>query len=588
MTQPLPCSSQPLTGPSGGVSARSGGSRVQPLPANYAENHPEIYSTPASLDPASALELESSARAALIERLLAIGTALSSATDLDALLKLILTKSREITNSDAGSVYLVDRSAPERPHLLFKVAQNDSQPNLSFQEVAIPLTQTSLAGYVAMTGNSLNIADAYNLLPGVPYQINQAFDQVSHYRTCSMLVLPMQNQEREIIGVLQLINRKTAPNLAITPETAQQITVPYSAWEERIIRSLASQAAISIERNHLQQSIEDLFEGFVRASVQIIEARDPCTSGHSERVAELTVRLAQEVNTLSGGCLCDLHFDARQLQEIRYAALLHDFGKVGVPEAILGKCKKLYPHQLEVIHYRFALAQRGLELDCARARVAHLVDPSACPVCAVSAQPADTEPEQRLQTELARLEHYWQLLLEVNEPRVLAADSVSKIQQQLQELATYCFRGVDDQLQSLLSKAELEQLLVDRGTLTAAEREAVQAHVSHTYEFLKRIPWTRTLKQVPEIAYSHHEKLDGSGYPLGLKADEIPIQTQMMTIADIYDALTAGDRPYKQGMPLERTLSILRQDAHQNRLNADLVDLFIQRQVFEVLTPTLD
>ncbi|MGQ9870973.1 GAF and HD-GYP domain-containing protein [Leptodesmis sp.] len=339
----------------------------------------------------------------------------------------------------------------------------------------MPVTEKSLAGYVAMTGKTLNLPDAYSLAEDAPYQLDRSFDQRIAYRTCSILVLPMQNQKGETIGVLQLINRKLAPDLVITVENASAITQPFSDWEERVVRSLASQAAISIERNHLQESIEHLFEGFVRASVQIIETRDPCTSGHSEPVAALTVRLAQEVNSVATGALASIHFGDRQIQEIRYAALLHDFGKVGVPEAILVKAKKLYPLQLEVIKGRFALAQRTLEIDCVQ-----------------------------------------------------------------------------------------------------------------TYEFLKRIPWTQELQNVPMIAYGHHEKLDGSGYPRGLKESDIPIQSQIMAIADIYDALTAGDRPYKSGLPVARVLRILQQEAAHNKLNPELVELFEQRQVFAILERPLE
>src|SRR4028118_929821 len=244
-----------------------------------------------SLSPLVTLESKelldvSAERVDLIEQLLAIGTALSSSNDLGELLNLILSKSREITYSDAGSVYLIDRSNGA-PKLLFKVAQNDSIPSNSFQEFAMPLTQKSLAGYVALTGESLNLPDAYNLPLGVPYQLDRSFDTTMPYRTRSVLVLPMQDQDGEVIGVLQLINRKVKADVVFTPENAMDVTQPYSEWEERIVRSLASQAAISIERNQLQQSTENLFEGFVRASVQIIEARDPTTSGHSERVAEL-------------------------------------------------------------------------------------------------------------------------------------------------------------------------------------------------------------------------------------------------------------------------------------------------------------
>lgn len=540
--------------------------------------------------------LEASAeRVELIEQLLAIGTALSSSNDLTELLHLILSKSREITFSDAGSLYLIDRS--DTPHkLLFKISQNDSLPNAPFQEFAMPLTHRSLAGYVALTGQSLNLPDAYQLPPGVPYQLDRSFDTTMPYRTCSVLVLPMQDQDREIIGVLQLINRKVKPNIVLTTENAMELTQPYSEWEERIVRSLASQAAISIERNHLQESIENLFEGFVRASVQIIEARDPTTSGHSERVAELTVRLSEEASSISVGPLRSIHFSDRQIQEIRYAALLHDFGKVGIPEAILGKRKKLYPEQLELIRHRFALARRTLEMECAQTKFKYLLEhpshehrddaSSGCSHCQ-SLKQFDSQLAQTIET----LNYYWEFIQELNEPDVVLRRDVQAFSEetaaQLAGLAQYTYRDIDGVTKPLISEAEMAQLLIPRGTLTTQERLGIEAHVTHTYHFLKRIPWTKHLKDVPIIAYGHHEKLDGTGYPQGLKQDEISIQSQMLTIADIYDALTASDRPYKRRLPLDTALKILRQEAAKNKINSDLVELFEQRQVFSVVGHTL-
>lgn len=528
-------------------------------------------------------------RAELIEQLLAIGMALSSASDLEEILSLILTKSREITCSDAGSVYLI---APrlEKPSLLFKVAQNFSKPGVSFSELAMPVAANSLAGYVATTGKTLNLPDAYSLPADAPYQLDRSFDQHIAYRTCSILVLPMQNQQGETIGVLQLINRKLGADLIITADNAPEITQPFSEWEERVVRSLASQAAISIERNHLQDSIENLFEGFVKAAVQIIETRDPCTSGHSERVAELTVRLSQEVNSVQAGALASIYFGDRQIQEIRYAALLHDFGKVGVPEAILVKAKKLYPLQLEVIKGRFALAQRTLEMDCVQAKYDHLLahstpvatavpEATQCAQCQVLAQ-----LDANLSTAIAQLNHYWSILLAANEPKMFAEEPLLH----LKELAQYTYRDIDGHYRPLLTSEEVEQLLVHRGNLTALERQAIQSHVIHTYEFLKRIPWTQELQNVPAIAYGHHEKLDGTGYPRGLKQADIPIQSQIMAIADIYDALTAGDRPYKTGLSMARALKLLKQEATHNKLNSDLVELFEQRQVFAVLGHSLN
>ncbi|MEG3893806.1 HD domain-containing phosphohydrolase [Microcoleus sp. Z1_A1] len=524
----------------------------------------------------------------LIEKLLDIGAALSSAQDLGDLLNLILSKSREITYSDAGSVYLVDHS-DDTSKLLFKVAQNASKPSLSFKEFALPLTDKSLAGYVAITGQSLNLSDAYDLPPGVPYRLDSSFDRDIDYRTCSVMVLPMQNRQGETIGVLQLINRKTKPDTVLTADNAWEATQQYSEWEERIVRSLASQAAISIERNQLQDSIEHLFEGFVKASVQVIEARDPCTYGHSERVAALTVRLSEEVNTVSSGRLRSIYFNNRQIQELRYAALLHDFGKIGVPEAVLTKQKKLYPAQLEIIRHRFGLAQRTMEMECVQSKYKYLLEhstyrkhPSQEPEC------AQCQQIEQLDTKLAeaktRLAEYWEVLLEANEPHILAAEPLA----QLREISRQTYRDIDGAKKPLLNSDEILQLMVSRGNLTPEERSEIESHVTHTYEFLKQIPWTKDLKNVPDIAYGHHEKLDGTGYPRGLNKSEIPIQAQLMTIADIYDALTAGDRPYKRALRTEAAMKILRQEAAHNKINADLLELFDHRQVFSVLGHSLD
>ncbi|MDS3862043.1 HD domain-containing phosphohydrolase [Thermosynechococcaceae cyanobacterium BACA0444] len=515
----------------------------------------------------------------LVTELLAVGIALSATDNLTDLLTLILTKSREITCSDAGSVFLVDRQA-HPPNLWFKTAQNDTHPELSLHEFFIPLNAESLVGYVALTGEILNIADAYEISPAETYQFNRSFDDNLSYRTRSVLVIPMQNTEGEIIGVLQLLNRKIRADIKITPDNASDVTVAYSHWEEAILRSLASQAAVSIERNHLLESIEKLFEGFVTASVQAIEARDKITAGHSERVADLTLSLAQEVNQQAGvGGFGGAWFDQRQLQELRYAALLHDFGKVGVPEVILSKEKKLYPLQLEIIRQRFHFVRRTLELECNQAKLDYLQanphhDPDAgtCDHCQQLRQ-----FDHQLQAQLQELDRYWQVIEIANEPKVLAEEPLGI----LQELTSWQYKDINGRLQPLVTMAELEQLLVRRGNLTPQERLAIESHVTHTYEFLRRIPWTSDLKNVPIIAYGHHERLNGQGYPLGIA--DIPLQTQMLTVADIYDALTAADRPYKKSLPVGVALKILHQEAESNQLNRDLVLLFEQKQVYQVL-----
>jgi HD-GYP domain-containing protein (c-di-GMP phosphodiesterase class II) len=529
-----------------------------------------------------------STESTIVGQLLEVGQALSGSHGLAELLEMILTSSRHITASDAGSVYLVDRSKASA-ELVFKVAQNDSLPITSFQESRISLTTQSLAGYVATTGQSLNITDAYDLDQALPYRIDPSFDRDFGYRTVSVLVLPMKNQEGETIGVLQLINRKQQPDTRISQANAISTTQSYSTWEEQIITALASQAAISIERNHLQESIENLFAGFIRAAVQVIESRDPPTAGHSERVADLTVGLAQATHNVAAGSLGSIFFTDRQFQEIRYASLLHDFGKVGVPEAILGKERKLYPAQLQSIEQRLAILQSQWQLSCAQAKFQIGIPHQAsndCPHCHHQ-QRLDVE----LQAKLDRLHQHWELVKRLDDPQVNFVpgllDSIESISHDLQELSQWQYVDLQGHSQPILTAIEIDQLMIPRGSLTLAERKQIEAHVVHTYDFLKQIPWTKNLQNVPEIAGSHHEKLNGSGYPRGLQAAEIPIQSQMMAIADIYDALTANDRPYKPKFSIDRSLSILRQEAESHKINADLLDLFEQQQVYRVVGHSL-
>jgi HD-GYP domain-containing protein (c-di-GMP phosphodiesterase class II) len=538
--------------------------------------------------PVDRRSISRSTESTIVAQLLEVGQALSGSHDLAELLEMILTSSRLITNSDAGSVYLVDQSE-SNSELVFKVAQNDSLPITSFQESRISLATQSLAGYVATTGQSLNIADAYDLDSVLPYRIDPSFDRDFGYRTVSVLVLPMTNQEGETIGVLQLINRKQQPDTRIYQANAIDATQSYSSWEEQIITALASQAAISIERNHLQESIENLFAGFIRAAVQVIESRDPPTAGHSERVADLTVALAQATHNVAAGSLGSIFFTDRQFQEIRYASLLHDFGKVGVPEAILGKERKLYPAQLASIEQRLAILQSQWQLSCAQAKfqmgIPHQAS-SNCPHCHHQ-QRLDVE----LQGKLDRLHQHWELVKKLDDPQVnfvpALLDSIESISHDLQELSHWQYIDLQGHPQPILTAVEIEQLMIPRGSLTLTERKQIEAHVVHTYDFLEQIPWTKHLQNVPAIAGAHHEKLNGSGYPRGVKAADIPIQSQMMAIADIYDALTANDRPYKPKFSIDRSLSILRQEAESHKINADLLNLFEQQQVYRVVGHSL-
>jgi HD-GYP domain-containing protein (c-di-GMP phosphodiesterase class II) len=505
-----------------------------------------------------------------LSELNAIGIRLSGESNPRFLLETILSKAREITNSDAGSLYIVEERG-EAPYLRFALAQNDSVA-VPFRTATLPLTGTSIVGHVALTGELINVADAYMPPADAPFTINRRFDDEAGYRTKSMLVVPMRTPQGQTIGALQLINCKDDRDARLTaPADVERHVRAYGPRHEKLAGSLASQAAVAIYNRRLYLSIRELFEGFVKASVTAIEARDPTTSGHSFRVADLTVALAEVVDRCETGPYRGLRFRDDEVMELRYASLLHDFGKVGVREHVLVKAKKLYPADLDRIRHRVELLKRGLALRTERAKLDRAL-----------ARAADyAEHAARLDADLAaaltELDRHLDLVGVANEPTMQAQTFVGEILR----LASQTWDDADGTPRTVLTPEEARVLAIPRGSLTDAERVAIQQHVVHTFQFLTQIPWTKELRRVPEIARAHHEKLDGSGYPHGVRADEIPVQSRMMAIADIYDALTASDRPYKKALRAEEALTILDAERRAGALDGALLDLFIEARVFE-------
>jgi len=507
-----------------------------------------------------------------LEELNQVGMALSTIRDHSVLMDMILGKSRELSRSDAGSLYLLDEIPGVGKVLRWKLAQNSSI-EVDFEEKILPITKKSLAGFVALTGQTLVIDDAYDLPPDAEYSINRSFDTENHYLTRSMLVFPMKNHSGETIGVLQLINRKRPGTVEkLTAETVPDEVIPFDQHTIDLMQSLAGQAAIAVENNFLYDSIERLFEGFVTAAVTAIEQRDPTTSGHSFRVADLTVALAKTVDKLDNGLFSQVHFSSDQLKEIRYASLLHDFGKVGVREQVLVKSKKLYPLQLDVIRLRFDYVIKAVETRFTKMKMDHLLRHGRDGFEEVSARLDNTMAE-----EIAKLQKDYQFITTSNEPTVLPEGDF----QYLQSLAQRQYEGPEGGCRQLLGSEEVRILSIRKGNLDTTERNEIESHVTHTFQFLSKIPWTRDLMGVPHIAHAHHEKLNGRGYPLGLPAEKIPLQSRMMTVSDIYDALTANDRPYKRAIPTERALDILKMEVKDGLLDPAVVDLFIDGKVYE-------
>ncbi len=503
---------------------------------------------------------ELSDRTSEIRSLVDVGIALSAERDHEQLLEQILSSARALTAADAGSLYLVEEASLYR--LKIVRAQNDSV-RFQFVERTLPLDRASIAGFVAETGQPLNLPDVGAIPPEAPYRFDGAFDREHGYRSRTMLAVPMTTPSGKTIGVLQLLNRirRTIPEGAGTAVIHMEV-VPFDADNEEIAKSLAAQAAVAVENRRLSESIRRLFEGFVEASVTAIEQRDPTTSGHSERVALLACGLAERVDAATDGPYGGVRISREDLRELRYAAVLHDFGKVGVREQILVKARKLPAGIAALIRSRIdqAILSAAAEVWESAAR-GHWTDGKVSEVLA---------------GRIAILEKAWGLVASADEPTLLSSD----VSAEVLGLSEVRYRDPSGTLRPVLEPEEVNYLSIPKGSLTAAERVEIESHVTSTFRFLSRIPWTPDLSRVPEWAYAHHEKLDGSGYPRRLEGAGIPLPVRAITISDIYDALAARDRPYKSAVPDDRALDILRGEAKRGAIDTALLELFIESKVY--------
>ena len=497
--------------------------------------------------------------------LIEIAQAITTEREIDKLLALILSKSRFITNADAGSIYVVEGDDPDvsRRTLRFKLSQNDTM-SFDASEFTMRVSSRSVAGYVALHRATLNIADAYHLPPDSPFTIDRSFDESTGYRTKSILCTPLLSRKGDILGVIQLINRKHEQDakLVSLEEMTDQV-IAFDQRSEELLSTLASQAGVSLENAILYAENQRMLEGFVRASVEAIEQRDPTTSGHSRRVAAMTVGLARAVDRSETGLYRDVRFTGGELRELEYASLLHDFGKIGVREQVLVKAKKLYPHDLELLRMRFGLALRAVEVDILGRKMAAIERGERDELAAL-----DRELERRR----AELHAALEVVGEANEPKVLSGGDFARIEQLGQET----FVDYDGSIRPLVTEDEVASLMVPRGSLTPSEFDEIRQHVVRTFEFLSQIPWGRQFRRVAHIAGAHHERLDGTGYPYRLRASEIPVQSKIMSVSDIFDALTAADRPYKRAVPVPRALDILHMEVQQGHVDGELVRIFVE------------
>ncbi len=480
--------------------------------------------------------------------------ALSAERDPKELLATILRKAIELTNAEGGTLFMIEEKDGEISFRI-RIGQSPEAANASFQYVTDRVTEVGIAGYVALTGKSVNIPDIANLRPYTLPSYHKDLD----YRegnVRSMLTVPLKNRRNEIIAVLQLANKR------MMDEGPEITPAPFEAEDLGLLNSYCTQAAICLENVDLYGDIQRLFDGFVKAAITAIESRDPSTGGHSERVAKMSVALARATTECQAGVYRSVRFKEEEIRELEYAALLHDFGKIGVREEVLVKAKKLYAYQLEGINERIKICKAAARIQYLEVRVKGNSNLGQL----------DEEYARRLK----ELDSFWHIIVAANEPSVLKKDT----RETLERIRTEKLLLPDGHLVAVLTEEEFTALSVPRGSLTEAERLEVESHVRHTYQFLKMIPWTRDFKHLTEIAYAHHEKLDGTGYPRGLSSHEIPLQSKIMTISDIFDALTAADRWYKDAVPTEKALEILGDEVAEGKLDPVLYEIFVEKKIY--------
>ncbi len=506
------------------------------------------------------------------EQLNEIGAALSHERDIDRLLEIILVAAKTITHADGGTLY---RGTEDERSLRFEILRNDSlgiaMGGTSGNPISFPLlplrtesgepNNSMVAAYAAIHQETVNIADAYQA-EGFDFSGTRKFDERTGYRSQSFLTVPMKNHENAVIGVLQLIN-------ATDPDSGR--VTPFSAADQRLAESLASQAAIALTNRQLIIQLEKLFESFIQLINVAIDEKSPYTGGHCERVPVLTMMLAEAVNETKNGPLADFGMSDKDRYELKIAGLLHDCGKVTTPVHVVDKATKLQTlfDRIHLVDTRFEVLKRDARIAMLEARLA-------------LREARDARAESALETDLARqlrqIESDRDFLRRAN---VGSEAMTAEDQERVSRIGKgYRWADVDGRQSSFLSEDELENLGIRAGTLTQKERETINYHIVATIKMLEQLPWPKHLKNVPEYAGGHHERMDGKGYPKGLRREQMSVQARVMGIADIFEALTARDRPYKPGKTLSESLDILGRFKLNGHIDPDLFDVFVRQKVY--------
>jgi HD-GYP domain-containing protein (c-di-GMP phosphodiesterase class II) len=505
-----------------------------------------------------------------IERLNRIGVALSAERDNARLLEMILLGAKEITNADGGTLYTVN----DDKRLKFEIMRTDSlgiamggttgkdipfPPLPLYREDGSPNTNM-VAACAVLNDTTINIVDAYEA-EGFDFSGTRKFDQNTGYRSKSFLTIPMKNHEKEIIGVLQLLN-------AVDPETGE--VIPFSAEKQQLAESLASQAAVALTNHNLIEGLKNLFESFIELIADAIDEKSPYTGGHCRRVPELAMMLAKAAVETNQGKFKNFSMSEKELYELRIAAWLHDCGKVTTPEYVVDKPTKLATifDRIRLIDLRFELLKKQAEADMLRKKIEAM-------------QKGQITQVQTLEIQLEAFKRQLDDDREFLRTANIGGEFMTpEHQARVVKIASYPMLGEDGKQQSFLTENEVYNLNIPRGTLTNEERQVINNHIVVTINMLESLPYPKALRRVPEYAGGHHERMDGKGYPRGLTREQMSIPSRMMGIADIFEALTARDRPYKKAKTLSESLMILGKMKEDNHIDPDLFDLFIRERIY--------
>lgn len=502
-----------------------------------------------------------------LNRLIEVGVALSSHKDPDELLELILKSAKDLTHADGGTLYSVTKGGD----LKFEIVLTDSLGiqlgGISGDPIVfphIPLTlkdgspnHANVAAFVANSMETVNFPDAYQA-KGFEFSGMKNFDAEMGYRTQSMLTVPMQNHEGDLTGVIQLINCKN-------PENGQ--IVPFSFGDQHLVESFASQAAVSIASQQLIHQLNEMLEGFIWAIAEALDEKSPYTGGHCRRVPIITEKLAKALNRTKEGPFANFEFSKEDLYELRMAALLHDCGKITTPVHVVDKSTRLETlwDRIELISTRFDSLKRQEEVRFLKKQLE------------IDSQEERKVLQEELEKKLEQYESDQEFVEECNSPSVFMDEEK---RERIRSIGEYRWVDPEGRERTFLSKDELKNLMIERGTLNEDERHTIEQHVVSSIKMLRSLTYPKHLQRVPEIAGAHHEAMDGTGYPRKLTGEQMSVQARILAMADIFESLTAADRPYKKPIPLSKSLEILEKEVERGKLDPTVFDVFLREKVY--------